>query len=190
MGEPEVEEQTRKPQDEVPTEPVKVSEETPVVQKEAEKPATEVEVAAPDSTDVKKAVDEEVDEEATPEKEKEKEAETAKDANKANDGASTATTVDVARESSTTSVIVNPNVEDSSVDALTQAISNVSLHNSSYHRYDDGTVEVGAGFAVPGKYISIKGNVHDTSKPPPQPCFNCQGDHWRKDCPWRREYNR
>jgi len=34
-------------------------------------------------------------------------------------------------------------------------------------------------------YVSAKGNVYDTSEPPPEPCFNCGGPHWRKDCPRR-----
>jgi len=35
-------------------------------------------------------------------------------------------------------------------------------------------------------YQSRAGHVHDTRAPPPQPCFNCGGMHWRKDCPNRR----
>merc|ERR1711920_131238 len=35
-------------------------------------------------------------------------------------------------------------------------------------------------------YTSRSGHVHDTTGPPPQPCLNCGGPHWRKDCPRRR----
>eukprot|EP00929_Paragymnodinium_shiwhaense_P001658 TRINITY_DN101899_c0_g1_i1.p1 TRINITY_DN101899_c0_g1~~TRINITY_DN101899_c0_g1_i1.p1 ORF type:complete len:398 (-),score=83.04 TRINITY_DN101899_c0_g1_i1:446-1573(-) len=35
-------------------------------------------------------------------------------------------------------------------------------------------------------YRSRAGNTFDTNQPPPQPCFNCGGDHWRKHCPHRR----
>jgi len=35
-------------------------------------------------------------------------------------------------------------------------------------------------------YQSRAGHTFNTKKAPPQECFNCRGDHWRKDCPYRR----
>eukprot|EP00121_Abeoforma_whisleri_P003503 Awhi_evm1s3146 len=34
-------------------------------------------------------------------------------------------------------------------------------------------------------YTARNGNTYDTRKAPPGLCFNCQGRHWRKDCPHR-----
>lgn len=32
-------------------------------------------------------------------------------------------------------------------------------------------------------YRARNGNLYDTTKPPPGRCWNCNGNHWRKDCP-------
>ena len=32
-------------------------------------------------------------------------------------------------------------------------------------------------------YRGRSGNLSDTRSPPPGSCFNCDGAHWRKDCP-------
>mmetsp|Transcript_43671 Transcript_43671/g.103068 ORF Transcript_43671/g.103068 Transcript_43671/m.103068 type:complete len:181 (-) Transcript_43671:178-720(-) len=44
---------------------------------------------------------------------------------------------------------------------------------------------VGSGWRADGSYISRNGVIHDTTKDPPEPCFNCGEMHWRKDCPFR-----
>ncbi|KAJ0389289.1 hypothetical protein P43SY_010410 [Pythium insidiosum] len=56
---------------------------------------------------------------------------------------------------------------------------NPTVSHSTNHRFDGGSIEAGS---IPGKFVP-RGNVYDTSCDPPQPCFNCQGNHWRKDCP-------
>uniref|UniRef100_A0A7S1GSJ2 Uncharacterized protein n=1 Tax=Hemiselmis andersenii TaxID=464988 RepID=A0A7S1GSJ2_HEMAN len=55
---------------------------------------------------------------------------------------------------------------------------------SSYRH--GGTVR-GVGWGEgPGHSLSYtggsSGRTYDTSAPPPQPCFNCGDDHWRRDC--------
>jgi hypothetical protein len=32
-------------------------------------------------------------------------------------------------------------------------------------------------------YRARNGRLYDTTKPPPGRCWNCNGNHWRKDCP-------
>lgn len=52
--------------------------------------------------------------------------------------------------------------------------------------HKEGMSEFGVGWVGQSSYKSRAGHTYDTTKPPPQPCFNCRGNHWRKDCPRHR----
>jgi len=56
------------------------------------------------------------------------------------------------------------------------------------YRNEHGQREVvaGAGWIGENTYEAAGSRrTYDTTQPPPQPCFNCRGNHWRKDCPYR-----
>lgn len=41
----------------------------------------------------------------------------------------------------------------------------------------------GVAWEGENKYRARNGTLYDTTNPPPGRCFNCNGNHWRKDCP-------
>lgn len=49
-------------------------------------------------------------------------------------------------------------------------------------------VGIGRGYETDANgrmfYTAANGNRHDMSNPPPGRCFNCDGWHWRVDCPY------
>ena len=61
----------------------------------------------------------------------------------------------------------------------------VKVHRSTYLQTHSGRVIAsGRGHIGPNLYQTDRGRVYDTTRPPPQPCYNCEGMHWRKDCPY------
>lgn len=62
------------------------------------------------------------------------------------------------------------------------------LFRSTYQqsRTNPGSIIMGPGFSNDGFiYTGRGGRSHCTHKPPPFTCFNCDGPHWRKNCPFR-----
>ena len=58
-------------------------------------------------------------------------------------------------------------------------------HSTCLQDRKGNLIASGPGFSNGGKtYTSKGGNVFNTKNPPPGRCFNCQGPHWRKDCPY------
>jgi len=62
--------------------------------------------------------------------------------------------------------------------------SSIPIYRSTYNeRYNlRGSAWVGNNM-----YLARNGNIYDTTRPPPGDCFNCGGNHWRKDCPLRND---
>ncbi|KAJ0391272.1 hypothetical protein ATCC90586_010569 [Pythium insidiosum] len=205
MSEPQLEERSLKIQDEDAKSPTKAIQEPPAQQELAE-PAAEPEAAATVAETADSPVEKTSDGDptkidTTPSNEVSarsgrdnvKDAEVGGDRQaegagpKQQQGADTQESTDSEREDD----------DDDSVDAIADAIREVNIsHNpnishSAYHRFDDGSIEVGSGFTTPGMYVARESGIaYDTSCDPPQPCFNCQGNHWRKDCPRRATFSR
>lgn len=60
------------------------------------------------------------------------------------------------------------------------------FRSTNYTNPATGNAIRGSGWLDPNTYQSRKGHVHNTQRPPPLPCFNCNGNHWRKNCPHAR----
>ena len=59
-------------------------------------------------------------------------------------------------------------------------------HSTHYFRHRDGVLVQSPGWVQEIFYHSRTGHRHDTTRPPPQLCFDCGQLHWRKDCPHSR----
>ncbi|KAJ0405676.1 hypothetical protein ATCC90586_004479 [Pythium insidiosum] len=202
MSEPQLEERSLKIQDQDPAPPTRDIQEPPAQQELAESAAEPEAAATVGDSPVEKTSDGDSTEiDTTPSNEDSAGSgrDNVKDAEVGGDrqdeeagpqqqqGADTQETTGNEREDD----------DDGSVDAITNGIGEVNItHNpniahSAYHRFDDGDTEVGSGFTTPGMYVAREsGIVYDTSCDPPQLCFNCQGNHWRKDCPLNRTCRR
>lgn len=62
------------------------------------------------------------------------------------------------------------------------------IYRSTMVMLDGLRIAAGHGFSSDNNggrfYTSSKGRRHDMKKPPPGRCFNCDGNHWRIDCPY------
>lgn len=50
---------------------------------------------------------------------------------------------------------------------------------STFNSQDKGIGWAGHKYTAGGS-----GHTYDTNNPAPQPCFNCDGPHWRRNCPF------
>ena len=82
--------------------------------------------------------------------------------------------------------VVGVPVAQNVMDDLVNALFNVGINANPVCRstFRNNGVR-GWGWVGENRYQSRNGRVHDTTRPPPGDCFNCGGNHWRRDCPYR-----